>query len=107
MAHRKVVQVGERRIKAAVELWVRTPISKMHELIPEGADVYLVLVSEALSLPYDVIKARFDANDEEVLEVRGLVHDRIQRVLHEVPASIIQTLDDAVLADEAVKSSNA
>ncbi len=107
MTHQSAAQPVEDSVQKAVKRWVHTPVSKMHELIGDGEDLYLKLVALAMGQPYHVVQAFYVLEDSYVLKLRGLVHKYIQAVLHCAPAGIVQTLDDAVLAHEAVKSSDA
>lgn len=95
----EVIEVDEPALRAAIRVWMYTPILKVHTIAGKRQDLYLKIVAHAAQLPYEKVVELWHAHDSGIVDARRKTKRLIFAKLLVDPPSILP-IHDAVVVHE-------
>lgn len=92
-------EVDELGLRAAIRVWMYTPIMRLHTIAGERQDLYLKIVAHAAQLPYEKVVELWHARDSSIVDARRKAKSLIFAKLLRDPPSILP-IHDAVVVHE-------
>jgi hypothetical protein len=91
------VEVDEAALRAAIRVWIYTPIIRLHTVAGERQDLYLKLVAHAAQLPYEKVVELWHARNRGIVDARRQLKRMIFAKLMNDPPSILRVHDEVVV----------